>query len=111
MDQAAVEQTGERVHVRRRRIVHPGQVQSRRTGGDVAGLRNSGPRRVGRSSGVTRRSRLRRAVGGCVAVRSDARSIRDEPPGRRQNSREICGWLFRTLSAGLLQTFGRLAHR
>jgi len=38
MDQTAVEQTGERVHVHGGHVVHPGQVQSRRSGEHVARL-------------------------------------------------------------------------
>jgi len=56
VDQTAVGQAGERVHVRRGRVVHSGQVQSRRVGGDGTGVRDGGtlhhPRRY---SGLTRR--------------------------------------------------------
>jgi len=111
VDQTAAEQTGERVHVHGRLVVHPGQVQSRRAGEHVAGLRDGDPRRARRRSGIMRRGRFRLAIRCRARLRSGTRPVRDDTARRRQNTREIHGWLFRTLSARKLQTFGCLAHR
>jgi len=111
VDQTAVEQTGERVHVRRGHVVHPRQVQSRRAGKDVAGLRDGGPRRARRSSGLIRCVQSRLAIQGRAGIRSGTRPVRDDTARCCQNTREIHGWLFRTLSARKLQSFVCLAHR
>lgn len=111
MDQTAVEQTGELVHVHGGHVVHPGQVQSRRAGERVAGLRVGFARRVGRSSVIVCRDQYRLAIGGRAGIRSGTRSVRDDTARRRQNTREIHGRLFRTLPARKLQTLDGLAHR
>lgn len=111
VDQTVVGQTGERVHVHGRHVVHPGQVQSRRSGEHVAELRDGDPCRARRHSGVMRRDQFRLAIRGRARLRSGTRPVRDDTARRRKNTREIHGWLFRPLSARKLQTFGCLAHR
>jgi len=111
MDQTAVEQTGERVHVHGGHAVHPGQVQSRRAGEHFSGLRVGVARRARRSSVIMCRGQYRLAIRGRAGIRSGTRPVRDDTARRRQNTREIHGWLFRILPARKLQTFGCLAHR
>jgi len=84
VDATAVEQAGKLFHVCRRLIVCPRQVQSRRVGGNIAGLPDGGPCRA--PAVLTRRSRFQHSIGGRVVLRSGTRPIRNDTSWHRQNT-------------------------
>jgi len=112
VDQTAVEQAGKRVHVRRGQVVSSGQVQSCRAGKDGAGVRDSGTRHHSRRYfGLMRRCRFRLAIYHRARLRTGTRPVRDDTARRRQNTREIRGRLFWTVSTRKLPTYGCLTNR